>query len=170
MNSCEEGICNCKSGYFGDACESKGCLNDCTSGDHGVCDTVFGHCTCHEGWTGADCSSKSCPLDCSDKGMCVKGSCFCPMGSAGPGCEALYCGNQCIHGKHSEASCVCQCEPGWRGEACGTRDPRPCNVMGFHGQPQRTSSYCDGRCDTTRGYAEPQRLTLTLTLTLTRAT
>ena len=107
MNSCEEGICNCKSGYFGDACESKGCLNDCTSGDHGVCDTVFGHCTCHEGWTGADCSSKSCPLDCSDKGMCVKGSCFCPMGSAGPGCEALYCGNQCIHGKHSEASCGC---------------------------------------------------------------
>jgi hypothetical protein len=64
----------------------------------------------------------------------------------------------------------CRCEAGWRGEACGTRDPRPCNVMGFHGQPQRTSSYCDGRCDTTRGYAEPQRLTLTLTLTLTRAT
>jgi len=40
----------------------------------------------------------------------------------------------------------CRCEAGWAGDACGDRDLRPCNVQGFHGRPQRTSSYCDGRC------------------------
>ena len=131
FTSCEEGVCNCKPGYFGLACELKACPNGCTSFENGVCDEVFGKCACHEGWTGDDCSQKSCPLDCSGKGLCVNGSCFCPEGSGGAGCESLFCGTPCVHGKHSNATCACECEPGWRGEACSVAGcPEDCSGHG----------------------------------------
>jgi hypothetical protein len=38
----ETGLCDCSSGYFGERCERKKCLRDCSG--HGTCNN--GRCKC----------------------------------------------------------------------------------------------------------------------------
>ncbi|CAM9146187.1 unnamed protein product [Ectocarpus fasciculatus] len=86
MGVCDRatGLCSCRTGFTGEACQRMGCLNDCNGrgrcmsmreaaalidGDslefEGVydgwdADMIYG-CLCDDGWEGYDCSLRSCP-------------------------------------------------------------------------------------------------------------
>lgn len=103
----QSGICQCKDGYYGKACERKYCPNNCNN--HGKCIPMefnryeYGNpmleeremfCLCDYPYYGGDCSSMKCPTDdngrpCSRNGVCDKttGKCKCYDGYSGIGCD-----------------------------------------------------------------------------------
>lgn len=148
---CVDGVCVCRPGFFGDACDmgtgicnavtQEGCL-------HGHCQD--GQCVCKQGWFGDRCDQKGCPNQCSNSGLCLEPSedtaqCLCLAGHFGLDCSNSGCAKGCRHGKcvlNRRGTSHCQCNPGWAGDDCGTRVCSPC----VHGK-------CDGvRCVCEPGY------------------
>ncbi|XP_035382451.1 multiple epidermal growth factor-like domains protein 8 isoform X1 [Electrophorus electricus] len=59
---CQNGICQCPSGYGGPLCDRPICPGECgVQEGRGMCNTTLGVCVCTEGWAGTDCSSDSNP-------------------------------------------------------------------------------------------------------------
>eukprot|EP00656_Telonema_subtile_P016492 TRINITY_DN18714_c0_g2_i1.p1 TRINITY_DN18714_c0_g2~~TRINITY_DN18714_c0_g2_i1.p1 ORF type:complete len:324 (-),score=30.76 TRINITY_DN18714_c0_g2_i1:93-1064(-) len=96
-----QGLCNCLDGWFGQACESRVCPNDCLG--HGTCDHSTGRCHCDcvtfgrvPCYSGEDCSTQHCPaVDgkiCAGQGACIQGVCQCNPGYGGEDCSARFCG------------------------------------------------------------------------------
>eukprot|EP00301_Raphidiophrys_heterophryoidea_P027719 c9793_g1_i1.p1 GENE.c9793_g1_i1~~c9793_g1_i1.p1 ORF type:complete len:1252 (-),score=265.64 c9793_g1_i1:188-3916(-) len=100
---CMSGTCICPAGFGGDDCSKVvlACPNLCSG--QGICEsrddgTAF--CRCKPGFSGADCSEEtpqcpvtcsgnSCVESCSNKGLCVRGVCFCDPEWSGPQCSEL---------------------------------------------------------------------------------
>ncbi|GAM25348.1 hypothetical protein SAMD00019534_085230 [Acytostelium subglobosum LB1] len=81
------------------------CPNDCTSPDHGVCQTN-NICLCSSDWTGSDCSVNKLVKCASDQ-------------------ETTRCsGNGAC-----SSSMICQCEPGWNGPGCDFVVPSNTSVL-----------------------------------------
>ena len=120
--------CQCKEGYFGDACQFE-CI-------HG--NVTDGRCLCQKCYSGQRCDSM-----CGGVGNCTaQGTCDCGFeGGRGefciePGCPGLYNTDCSGHGKclTSPAAImgVCMCYQGWRGKGCETADcPQDCNNRGI---------------------------------------
>ena len=53
------GICECETGWAGDACTASNCPLLCSGPLHGVCHA--GECFCKPGWTGTGCEARECP-------------------------------------------------------------------------------------------------------------
>ena len=138
---CLGGVCSCRYGWAGDACEQPACEKGCSG--HGLCGGGSRGCVCERGFIGAQCddcdpvtadveckSQKACEVgtsSCHDHGVCVAGECFCTEGLwLPPDCRYRICPNECsAHGvcEHGirngtvDAS-WCTCERGWGGESC----------------------------------------------------
>lgn len=127
-----KGICKCKPGYNGDACDRKGCPNKCN--DRGYC--LNGTCYCHPGYSGDGCERKRCPNDCSGNGACrLGGICECLNGYGGKDCSEKPCPGLVGHkqcngnGECRNGKCLCVGfhlppfaeEPMWTGDDCGTQ-------------------------------------------------
>ncbi|CAG9335039.1 unnamed protein product [Blepharisma stoltei] len=134
----ENGLCKCKTGWRGDDCSMKPCINDCSG--NGIC-TPKGECICNSGYTGPDCSD-FCPNDCSGNGICENSVCQCNSGFTGHDCsQAKRCPGDCSY----RGSCTlgkCVCDPGYYGEACEYEIacPKECN---YHGKCKQGKCYCD---------------------------
>ena len=103
------GVCRCRDGFRGAACEERYVV-----AGHGSCDAGTGACTCSavapqdapvyagQRWTGAACHLRTCADGCSGHGMCASatGQCACFPGWTGANCARLACANECnFHGR-----------------------------------------------------------------------
>ena len=123
-----EGICICRSPFFGTTCEKVPCpaVGGVACSGHGTCHAetglaaetklagmkqlshrsgAWGFCQCRDGYSGVDCSAKSCASSadglCSRRGWCneANGECECPWPFHGSACELKHC-----HGKWFEST------------------------------------------------------------------
>ena len=98
--TCDNGKCDCKSGYTGSNCQNPptgdNCKNvDCENG--GTCDKSSGKCDCINGYTGPNCQippKKPVPcsnVECKNGGSCIPitNSCRCINGYTGSDCSKL---------------------------------------------------------------------------------
>ena len=84
--ACADGVCECKFGWGGEACDKSSCENAasghlCGAPAQGFCDTKKGQCVCSAGYRGVNCDSKTCQkhtngLVCGGeaRGKCPSGS------------------------------------------------------------------------------------------------
>ena len=113
------GVCLCRSGFTGDACEVPTCEGGC--GQHGNCVAAPGAeeppaCVCFPGYGGADCSVHTCPGDCSGVGFCsakLNYTCVCPAGRTGPDCSQKACHRDCTEPRAACVEGTCVCASGW---------------------------------------------------------
>lgn len=105
-------MCLCSEKYAGSMCELE-CINGTNQGT-GICQCSL---PCITGLR--------CDHECSHNGVCnVNGNCDCDFfaGYKGPQCDKHRCPGwpqDCSgHGTCNEAVHQCDCEPGWKGEAC----------------------------------------------------
>jgi len=121
IESGEDCICECPTGFEGPSCENEiqdPCLNIECEND-GTCNTD-GTCTCPPGFGGDNCEILLCAItECQNGGICVTGVCDCPEGFSGTNCEVddacagVTCNNGgiCVTG-------VCDCPDGFTGTDC----------------------------------------------------
>eukprot|EP00092_Neocalanus_flemingeri_P006703 GFUD01007240.1.p1 GENE.GFUD01007240.1~~GFUD01007240.1.p1 ORF type:complete len:882 (+),score=165.63 GFUD01007240.1:158-2803(+) len=132
------GECRCKTGYFGDNCESCIKLLGCSS--HGSCNRSY-ECICEEDYTGVFCTQPRCKEGCSPTyGFCSQpGQCKCKTGWQGENCTECVKKPGCINGTCSKPY-ECNCEEGFKGKFCDKPD---CG-NGCH----ETNGYCSkpGEC------------------------
>ncbi|KAI8479536.1 hypothetical protein Bbelb_427260 [Branchiostoma belcheri] len=161
--TCQNGTCQCQSGYEGDMCQDLDCPGepDCT--DRGTCVRRGGQsiCLCNPGFGGLTCSDLVCPGEpaCSSRGICTivgdTTACVCEHGYDGEACDRClprFAGDFCDEceegyiGSDTDCSVLClhgnATEPGGRQCACYTDE-----VNGFW-----VGASCD-QCMT--GYALP---------------
>lgn len=65
QGSCQDGRCECATGFRGDHCELWGCTDEASCNYAGDC--VAGQCVCWSGWTGERCDKQI--LDAVDRGV-----------------------------------------------------------------------------------------------------
>lgn len=85
---CEDGNCNCPSGYTGSRCEvyQYNCDNNPSMCVHGNCQN--GICQCEPGYFGPRCDIDSCDAStCQNGGACINGKCQCASGYEGRLCD-----------------------------------------------------------------------------------
>jgi len=127
------GRCQCKSGFYGPACEFKHCpVHNNVVCNGGACDKSTGRCTCEKPFysvtPGGACTGKFCP-----------GTSLSAVGR-NTGSRVLYADHDytpcsghgaCLNDSHIKAIMNerCFCEPGWGGVAC---DERACPVYAGH--------------------------------------
>lgn len=127
------GVCKCRSGYSGGACDQKKtCPSECANG--GKCNPFTGNCMCPYGFSGTTCEI-ACPANerngavCSGRGRCGgDGKCTCLFGFSGPDCSEVPCpmdeaGNECSNNGECDKSPIsfrptCKCNPGFAGYTC----------------------------------------------------
>ena len=121
-----DGVCYCRPGWRGTACEQRACPDECSG--RGAC--VAGECRCDDGFEGANCGAVACAAGCTGHGRCWEGTCLCAEGYAGADCSVRRCANGCSgHGACHGGVCVCF--PGWGGPDCGAAlCPSGCNGHG----------------------------------------
>jgi hypothetical protein len=86
--SCNEGVCDCSSGFSGTRCETAdACVNvNCANG--GTCNN--GTCDCPQGFSGTNCETVivSCDtIECLNNGVCNNGNCECTPEYKGQFCD-----------------------------------------------------------------------------------
>ena len=162
----EAAQCACDSGYYGVGCAGEcpgGALRQCSG--HGTCDPGNGTCACarsaaHGHWAGAECGECAsgwsgsqcrtpCPpgaggVPCSGR-PCRSGVCDCGDAGCGPGCNVtgpVCAGLFCPEGRWG-ADCAGWCPRNASGAVCSARGECP------------ATTYGDGRCRCTGGYAGP---------------
>jgi hypothetical protein len=150
-------VCNCTTGYNGNACQLPICSPPCVGGQlclapnvcscpagyqgppacttpicgactHGTC-TSPGVCTCQPGWSGAACDQPVCTPNCVN-GTCVSAfTCACNTGWSGVACDTPVCA--CQHGGACILPGVCNCTSSYTGADCSVPvcDP-PCLSSG----------------------------------------
>jgi len=126
--TCNNGICECLSGYTGTQCTLSPCAAAQCNTLHSTCDDTVGVCNCTGGYTGARCmTSPSCTEPCNNGyrsedliGGCS--SCICNNQWSGAACDT--CNLKCENGFAPDASCsTCQCgtDTGFYGDQCQCR-------------------------------------------------
>jgi len=91
--SCDNGLCNCPTGFSGTDCSNLVCQNGGTN-------NADGSCNCPSGFTGANCETEvpivsggGCDVpgnDCQNGGECISGTCDCTLGFTGTLCESTF--------------------------------------------------------------------------------
>lgn len=135
--TCDLGSCDCDDGFFGPIC-AKYCVDDCSG--HGTCNR--GECECEKGWLGDACAEPACPKNCSGHGACDHKTreCRCKAAWFGAACNRT-CSPACgEHGKCTK-ELKCECEEGFRGEACTERVECPGGCSG-HGSCDHSTGDC----------------------------
>ena len=173
------GICVCKEGFMGTACErctspevyGPDCNQTCQCG-HGICNSGIhgnGSCDCHQGYTGPFCS-KQCVKACGENSHCsitVDGEgCVCNHGYEEKGlkCTAI---SRCQDGSaecHQAAACTetgpgtynCTCRSGYQGDGYECDPIDPCQDPAGKCPPESAVCVYTGpnkyRCDCLHGY------------------
>nr|CAB3264552.1 teneurin-3 [Phallusia mammillata] len=96
-------------------------LSQCPNSCRGKGDCIAGRCHCFVGFQGSDCSQVSCSVHCRGNGVYAHGKCVCFSGWKGVDCGTRS--DQCLvpdcggHGTCGGDG-VCECEQGFKGEAC----------------------------------------------------
>jgi hypothetical protein len=163
--TCTNGVCACKRGFAGDACQKevplacpgppdgKGGVLECGGTLRGTCDSTTGTCTCNskEGFFGDDCMTQgmACPEDCGTHGTCdsTTGMCVCDSGYFGDACQiALACPGNCSGHGTCESDGSCTCDSGYYGPNCSVTISNKCpSNCGGHGvcDSSRNACICD---------------------------
>eukprot|EP00298_Acanthocystis_sp_HF-20_P029898 c8868_g1_i1.p1 GENE.c8868_g1_i1~~c8868_g1_i1.p1 ORF type:complete len:646 (+),score=215.75 c8868_g1_i1:41-1978(+) len=140
---CNTGFCECKTPFWGLACEKEMCGPSQLCNGRGQCEnnTISEKpelvCLCDDGWTGSYCDimDDECPYGCLDHGHCIEGVCQCYKGWVGDYCQTLFCPKDCSnHGdclQDGNLGGYCNCTDPWYSEACDlARCPNDCFGQG----------------------------------------
>lgn len=103
--TCNNGSCDCVSGFSGSDCSNIVCQNGGTN-------NADGSCNCPSGFTGANCETvvvtggcSSPGNECQNGGECISGVCDCTIGFTGSLCQQTFA--QFVSGNYSVSStCV----------------------------------------------------------------
>ncbi len=169
QGSCRKGVCICREGYSGVACEND--IDECYEGKHQCehkCVNKKGgyECLCHEGYEPSRYDPKKCePRRCNPKcypgrGICKNGICVCSSGFTGPDCAEDI--DECrLHQDACNQRCVnvvgsyeCECDVGYE---IAPYDPHKCIPGDCMTNCVQNKGYCDdsGRCICRPGYEGP---------------
>jgi len=115
--------CVCDSGYTGNGCHIKQCLQS-TECNSGSCSNKV--CVCSPGMLPPDCVNRVCSTPCI-YGSCNPGTgtCECAAGVTGAACDEYICPSTCVHGSCDVKSGFCVCDPGWTGVTCANPSCSP---------------------------------------------
>jgi len=144
--TCLQGGCVCNAAFYGLTCEFSRCLNDCSG--HGYCNE--GQCECTKPFRGTSCDEEMAVQEAVTKP--VKFETEEPpsglrMALAGfMGQMPIPCIEDCNGNGKCSAKGVCECSPGYSGNACQDYCPNLCS-----GQGQCTT----GRCLCLAGFGGP---------------
>ncbi|KAJ8256218.1 hypothetical protein COCON_G00200820 [Conger conger] len=148
-------VCDCGTGYHGEACQTALCSLPCEHG--GVC-VGRDSCSCPYGFVGPQCQTMVCNRHCQNGGECTSpDQCRCPGGWAGPSCETALCSPVCLNGGVCHRPNTCVCPHGFYGQQCQNAvcSP-PCKNGGRCSRKNVCScpgGYTGGRCE--RSVCEP---------------
>jgi hypothetical protein len=112
----QTGVCECDPGYYGIACDTPGCMNNCNNNGH----CRGQQCVCFNGFDGLWCQvNKGCPGNCSGNGFCELSKCYCKDGWTGAACNERVCPMNCnSRGKCNPNTGVCVCDDKFEGKGC----------------------------------------------------
>ena len=146
--TCENGKCQCKKGYYGDDCSLT--CGDPPCNNKGVC--THGVCSCRDMFKGVHCEvmCKGDVRPCNGHGTCLgDGSCECDAGWEARddcSCNSLVTCN----GKGNCTADGCECEPGYLADCDVCED----NYANIEGECVPCSGCVNGKCENVDGAAK----------------